>query len=184
MIVLSSCSTIGRYQSIRMVKVDKTETIVLDKEKQPEPHLKSEQKQEVNLAQKENSTSEFPEVNIISEDSEIEKSLIQKNNTKEADVEPEVDDENSKIIDQAVRAEKNAIASFILSIAGLITLILPYIGIFPVIVSLILHARANKSRYITPFGEKRLKVSRILLILDILFFIFWTFLVILLIFIF
>lgn len=185
LIVLSSCSTVGRYQSIRMVKVDKKETAVLDKEKSSDPVDNSKKEQSLILAQNEPLQGEISNEPTRSGDAKTAKISFQNKRQEYDDLEPETEDdeENIKIVDQATRAEKNAGAALYFSIAGLFTLILPYIGIFPLIVGIIFHARANNSRYITPFGENRLKISRIILSLDIVFLFLWILLIALLVFV-
>jgi len=184
--VISSCSTIGRYNSIRLVKANNTETVVLVKEKASDLVLTSEKQENKPLSTIETAQVEIPAENSTDPEIYIENKQNESNVSESDDLEPEIEkkEEDKLIVDQAIRAEKSASASFFLSLAGIITLILPYIGIFPLIIGWILYSRANTSRYITPFGETRLKSSRNILILDTVFLFLWIFLIVLLIFIF
>jgi hypothetical protein len=177
---------LGRYQSIRLVKVDKTETVVLDKEKTGKSSIETEQFQNKTIAQIEDESNEISNDVEVKPDIQVDQKQIQQNTSDIEDLEPDPEDEEESklIVEQAIRAEKQAKTSHIFAAIGLITLLIPYLGFIPLIIGLIFHLSANSSRYITPFGETRLKSSRILLIIDTVFLLLWILLVIGLIFIF
>lgn len=188
LLVLSSCSTIGRYNSIRLVKVDKTETLVLDKEKTNDP-VSTREKQE-SSSPSNNETAQVPQavtstINTPAHDiySEIPQSDHKSIETDDLEPDPEDEATQKMIVEQATRAERNANNAFFSSIVSLVFMILlPIIGVIPFVIGLICHSNASSSRYITPFGESRLKASRIILIVDATILILWILLVVLLIF--
>lgn len=186
LIILSSCSTLGRYQTIRLVKVEQTETVVLEKDKSKKAPTENTNTSDLVQAETTKENMNITDLNISVSAQKDDQNVHKNSSIKKEDSEPEPEDEeeNERIIEQANRAEKNAHASFFLSLAGLISLILPYIGIFPFIVGIIFYSRSNSSRYITPFGDRRLEITKTILSLDAIFLILWTILILLIIFVF
>lgn len=175
LIFLASCGTISQYGQLRLVKTGQNEVPVLEKNiAQGEPNKGSEsvnEEQQLVLAsseEKQESPIDLQNQLIVERSSEIKIEL--------EDLEPEEDSEEAKqaIVDQAIKAEKNARTSSVLLSAGLISLFMPYLGVIFYILGLIFYSKSKSSRYITPFGEGRLNTSKTLLIIDSVILGLWT----------
>lgn len=175
LIFLASCGTISQYGQLRLVKTGQNEVPVLEKNiAQGEPNKGSEsvnEEQQLVLAfreVKQESPIDLQNQLIVERSSEIKIEL--------EDLEPEEDSEEAKqaIVDQAIKAEKNARTSSVLLSAGLISLFMPYLGVIFYILGLLFYSKSKSSRYITPFGEGRLNTSKTLLIIDSVILGLWT----------
>jgi hypothetical protein len=100
---------------------------------------------------------------------------------KSKDLEPEETEEeaNQRILKQAVRAEKDARAALGFLGVGAISLIAPYFGIFFFTIGLLFYSKAKSSRYITPFGNEKLEMSKDLMIFDSIVLTLWLLLIVL-----
>lgn len=182
---LSSCSILrGRNGNIRYVKTDNRNELI-DKSNQSGnlaenvngSNIKSEA-----LTKKEEIKETQQLTDRVAEEIELPEQVI---SSVEDTLKPEEgdDEEISAIMDQAVRAENHANASFYLFIGGLISILLPFIGIIPTIIGIFFFASSTNSRYITKFGESRRRAAKSLLVIDSFLIFLWTFLIILLVFI-
>lgn len=166
-------------QQLRFVKVDQKEVPIIVKStieptKYSDSDINSESNQELAL------TIERPEEIQFTQEQSVEKeAVLIKNNLEdlEPDIEPE--DENQMIVDQALLAEKKAINSVGFAGVGLISLIMPTLGLLFFIIGLILYNKAKSSRYITPLGEQKLATTKTFLIIDAVFLTLWFLLILL-----
>ena len=175
-IILASCSTFHPYVgNLRYVKVATEEVAVIEKSNSKDPSKIKEENLEVGTEKKENlfqaATSDliYNEKILLSKNKNQQIKIEQKSRSRQ--IKDASDDE--EIVDQAIRTEKKASAAMFLSIAGILTII-PYLGILPLLVGFIFYIIANSSRYITPFGEKRLKVAKAFLIIDSIILLLWV----------
>lgn len=168
-------------QQLRFVKVDQKEVPII---------VKSSTEPSKNNVVVENSESnqelaeilEKPEEMQFTQELYAEKGdVLIKSNLEdiEPDVEPE--DENQRIVDQALLAEKKAINSVGFAGVGMISIILPFFGVLFFLIGLALYSSAKSSRYITPFGEQKLATAKTILIIDSVFLILWTLLFLLIV---
>jgi hypothetical protein len=194
LLLLVSCSVLQPNQGIKLVKSTSTNEVVLEKQNQKvSPHFVTEN----NLAKLEASamstdstgdlangqttaaleTEGLPQMTLLSTKKNSATKTAHTTKT-EAKEEPEELDEES--LDQAYLAERQAKRAFGFLTAGIVSLLLPYLGIIFFIIGLVNYSRASKSRYITPFGEKRLQQSIGVMIFDSVVLILWFLLFLLL----
>ena len=176
---VTSCGALNLNSgSLRLVKTNNKETVVLEKElKSVTSDLVSPQLETANPPENHQQVIAANTNNSLNNKSSLvhaKTSFI----SKISDVEPS-DEENEAIVRQAIKAEKQANASFGLFLAGLISLTLPYLGIIPFIIGLVLYLKAKNSRYITPFGDERLRKAKVVLIVDSVILALWFLMVIL-----
>jgi len=174
--ILASCSTFHpNVGHLRYVKVATKEVAVIEKSTSKDPAKIKEENLEVAIKKKEilfqAATSDliYNEEILLSENKNQDIKIEQKSRSRQ--IKDAGDDE--EIVAQAIRTEKKASAAMFLSIAGILTII-PYLGILPLLVGFIFYIIANSSRYITPFGEKRLKVAKTFLIIDSIILLLWV----------
>lgn len=180
-VLLASCGTMNQHQ-LRFVKVDQKEVPVIVKNtsettQHKEIDITSNGNQEGEIAVLLEKSEEIP---FTQEQSIKEEKVLIKGNLEDLEPEDEELDENQMIVDQALLAEKKAINSVGFAGAGLISILMPLLGFLFFIIGLILYSKANSSRYITPFGEQKLKTTRTFLIIDTVFLSIWLFLFLLL----
>lgn len=171
-LTLFSCGT-TRNGQLRLVKVNNHEIAVIEKN--------------TKLAQQINQETELSTANIEPEiiqnhagdiTSEKPSELNQFKQTKQMDIaipltkklEPEPTDtiKNKEIEQQALEAESRAKLALGFSI-GAISMIIPFLsflGILSFILGIVFYSKANKARYITPEGQKKLKISKGVLIAE------------------
>lgn len=166
-IVLASCGTMRPNGHLRFVKVGQNEVPVIEKNTAKVDEIKESEEAQQEAKNELASIEAIPEVAT-----DLQNQILVENSSKTTeefeDLEPEEDevDVNQQIVDQAIRAEKQAKFSVGLFGVGLISIVMPYLGIFFYIAGIILYSNAKSSRYITPFGENRLGTSKTLLIID------------------
>jgi len=161
--ILSSC---GIYNSktahLRYVKVDNQEVAIL--EKTAKKHIKETTAENENDISNNTAIVDATQTNFLIQEpqfSSVEKEQIsriqqQSNNTTN----DKKSDEEDDVVNQAYLAEKDANIAMGFSIAATL------FGIIPFIIGLIFYKKAKSSRYITPIGERRLKVSKVFLIIE------------------
>jgi len=174
--ILASCSTFHpNVGHLRYVKVATKEVAVIEKSTSKDPAKIKEENLEVAIKKKEilfqAATSDliYNEEILLSENKNQDIKIEQKSRSRQ--IKDAGDDE--EIVAQAIRTEKKASAAMFLSITGILTII-PYLGLLPLLVGFIFYIIANSSRYITPFGEKRLKVAKTFLIIDSIILLLWV----------
>lgn len=184
--IVSSCAILPSGKgNLRYVKTDKS-TVVLDKsESNREIVINSEYSESEDVDPiEQNKVTET----IRAQDDQIEEIELSRGTSK-SDVDDslsiaeESNEDNAGIIHQAVRAEKHANASFFLFIAGLISILIPYLGIIPFLIGVFFYTSSSNSRYITPFGEKRRESAKVLLFIDLIILFLWISLFVLLVFV-
>ena len=174
--ILASCSSFHpNVGHLRYVKVATKEVAVIEKSTSKYPAKIKEENLEVAIEKKEiliqAATSDliYNEEIVLSENKNQDIKIEQKSRSRQ--IKDAGDDE--EIVAQAIRTEKKASAAMFLSITGILTII-PYLGLLPLLVGFIFYIIANSSRYITPFGEKRLKVAKTFLIIDSIILLLWV----------
>jgi hypothetical protein len=174
--ILASCGTFHtKVGHLRYVKVATKEVAVIEKSNSKDPSKIKEEYLEVGTEKKEilfqAATSDLidNEEILLSENKYQDIKIEQKSTSRH--IKDAGDDD--EIVAQAIRTEKKASAAMFLSITGILTII-PYLGILPLLVGFIFYIIANSSRYITPFGEKRLKVAKTFLIIDSIILLLWV----------
>ena len=174
--ILASCGTFQtNVGHLRYVKVATKEVAVIEKSNSKDLSNIKEENLEVGTEKKEilfqvaTSNLIYNEETLLSENNNQDIKIEQKSTSRHI---KDAGDEE-EIVDQAIRTEKKASAAMFLSIAGILTII-PYLGILPLLVGFIFYIIANSSRYITPFGEKRLKVAKTFLIIDSIILLLWV----------
>jgi|GEM_PF-4980958 len=174
--ILASCSSFHpNVGHLRYVKVATKEVAVIEKSTSKDPAKIKEENLEVAIKKKEilfqAATSDliYNEEILLSENKNQDIKIEQKSRSRQ--IKDAGDDE--EIVAQAIRTEKKASAAMFLSITGILTII-PYLGLLPLLVGFIFYIIANSSRYITPFGEKRLKVAKTFLIIDSIILLLWV----------
>ena len=161
--IISSCGTFNSWNGqLRFVKVDNQEIAVLEKTPQSE-FATSVYLNPADLAEKTTNTeiapviivgqNQQPQLIQKKENAVIQKSKNQKIAVKELDTDDDV-------ASQAYRAERDANIAMGFSIAALL------FGIIPFIVGVTFYFKALSSRYITPLGDNRLKISKVFLIFE------------------
>ncbi|MFN5909698.1 MAG: hypothetical protein ACK45H_00040 [Bacteroidota bacterium] len=90
-------------------------------------------------------------------------------------------DEDERIINEALKAERDANSAFWLFLTGLSSVFVPYLGFIPFIIGLIFYSRSRNARYITPLGERRSSAATVLLVIDSIVLVLWLILIIALI---
>jgi hypothetical protein len=190
-LILSSCSIYGSSNGkLRYVRSENKEIAVLDKTAERDNNVEylsqKEIVQEV-LTSKNTvvqSTSDVTEIkdDFDAHDTELEKIELsnQHRTTQPLDLNP---DEDERIIQEAYDAERAANTSFILLLVGLISAFFPYIGIIPFLIGLIFYSKGDRSRYITQFGERKLRSAKVVMIIDSVILLLWLLLILALIFI-
>ncbi len=76
--------------------------------------------------------------------------------------------QSNEIADKALEAEKNSKLALGFSIGGL-SIFIPFVGflgIISFIIGAVFYGKANKSKYITPEGQRNLKISKVLIIIE------------------
>ncbi len=161
--ILSSC---GIYNSkiahLRYVKVDNQDVAILEKSSNKE--IKENTQKNTEEISENAAILEANQTNLVIQNVQfpsVEKEQIsrvqhQSNNTTN----DKKSDEEDDVVNQAYRAEKDANIAMGFSIAATL------FGIIPFIIGLIFYKKAKSSRYITPTGESRLKVSKVFLIVE------------------
>jgi hypothetical protein len=171
--IISSCGTFSSWNGqLRYVKVANQEIAIIEKSTSTDAVEIKESHFEKEIEREETSFLE-----TTADVSNNEKLVISKKNNQLVNIDLKetnqlITDDEDEIVNQAFRTEKNASASMYFAIAGILTII-PYLGIFPLLIGFILYLRANSSRYITPLGEDRLRISKIFLIIDTIILILW-----------
>jgi len=178
LVIISSCGTFNSWNGqLRYVKVANQEIAIIEKSTSTDAVEIKESHFEKEIEREGTSFLE-----TTADVSNNEKLVISKKNNQLVNKETNqlITDDEDEIVNQAFRTEKNASASMYFAIAGILTII-PYLGIFPLLIGFILYLRANSSRYITPLGEDRLRISKIFLIIDTIILILWIMFIITLI---
>lgn len=190
-LILSSCSIYGSSNGkLRYVRSENEEIAVLDKSDERENHeeylSQKEIVQEV-LISKNSSVESRTEVTEIKDDFGGIDSAAEKNelsnrdqSTQPLDLNP---DEDERIVQEAYDAERAANTSFILLLVGLISVFFPYLGLIPFLIGLIFYSKGDRSRYITQFGERKLRSAKVVMIIDSVVLLLWLLLILALIFI-
>lgn len=190
-LILSSCSIYGSSNGkLRYVRSENKEIAVLDKSDERDNHeeylSQKEIVQEV-LISKNSSVESTTEVTDIKDGFSRIDSAAEKNDLSNRDQTTQPLDLNSdldeRIIDEAYEAERAANTSFILLLIGLISAIVPYLGIIPFIIGLIFYAKSDRSRYITQFGERKQQSAQVVMIIDTVILSLWLLLILALFFI-
>jgi hypothetical protein len=179
LILLASCGMTKQHRHLKLIKVGHTESAVLVNESSCSTEKNGNESSILIVNETVVATSEenqFESVGLISKQPQKEQFT-----QKVKDLEPEESEEaaNERIIKQAIKAEKDAKTALILFGAGAISLIVPYIGIFFFTVGLLFYSKAKSSRYITPFGNERLDMSRGIMIFDSIVLTLWLLLIVL-----
>lgn len=173
LVTIASCGTFKtKFSQLRYVKVADQEIAVIENS-----NSKNTSEIKVSNFQKELEKEEISSLETTAEVSNNEKLLISKKPKQQVKVDYKetnqtTKDDGADIVNQAFRAEKNASATLFLSIAGIL-IIIPYLGILPLLIGFIFYLKANSSRYITPLGQDRLRISKIFLIIDTVILILW-----------
>lgn len=172
LLILSACVT-SRSGQLKLVKVNHHELAVIDKSSTVSHPINQEA--EVSISSVETDNFQKQDNNIPSETSA---ELNQSNQTKQValnfplpkkiELEPTDSLTAKDIENQALEAENRAKIALGFSIGGLSMIIpvLGFLGILSFVVGIVFYSKANKARYITPEGQKKLKVSKGLLIAD------------------
>lgn len=181
-LILASCGTLNQSGNLRLVKVNGQDIPVIEKNT-----AKSDKKIKLdNSVQSPENTDlavvkNNPDKQIQSQNQKLEKNIpIVKSDIEDLEPEEDEDAKNEEIINQALRTERKAGVSLTLSIAGLISIFVPYIGIIFFIIGLVTYSNAKSFRYTTPRGEERLRASKVLLIIDAVVLFLWLMLILLL----
>jgi len=161
--ILSSC---GIYNSkiahLRYVKVDNQEVAILEKTVNKE--VKENTQKNGEYISENTANIEANQTNLVVQNTQF--SSVEKE--KRSRIQPLVNkttnykksDEDDDVVNQAYLAEKDANIALGFSIAATL------FGIFPFIFGLIFYKKASSSRYITPLGNRRLKISKVFLIIE------------------
>lgn len=174
LVTFASCGTVKtKFSQLRYVKVADQEIAVIEKPTSTNTLEIKESNFEKEIEKEEISYLKTTADVLNNEKLLISDKTIQPVKVDQKETNQVIADDDAEIANQAIRAEKNASAAMFLSIAGILTII-PYLGIFPLLLGFIFYIRANSSRYITPFGENRLKVSKAFLIIDSVIFLLWV----------
>lgn len=166
--LFSSCGVMHQSGHLRLVKTEKAEIPVIVKNDAKQSGLETndfdatkDKESSVELT-----ASNETQIPIETTDETLEVQVKVSPNVEDLEPDPTDEASNELVIQQATQAERQARTSVPLFGSALISIFMPYIGIFIFIAGLIFYSKANSSRYITPFGQEKLRVSKILLILD------------------
>ena len=166
---LVSCGA-TRNGQLRLVKVNNHEIAVIEKNTKISQPINQET--ELSTANIEHETIQNHTDVITSEKPFEFKQTKQKTLeiplTKKIEPEPTDTIKNKEIEQQALEAETRAKLALGFSI-GAISMIIPFLsflGILSFILGIVFYSKANKARYITPEGQKKLKISKGVLIAE------------------
>ncbi len=179
LVVLSSCGMTRPQHHIKLIKAGHTETVVLVKEASQSTEKSSIEN--TILITDENTVANAKENTLESIGLINTPTQKLQSQQKVKDIEPEESEEeaNQRILKQALRAEKDARAALGFMGVGAISLIAPYFGILFFAIGLLFYSKAKSSRYITPFGNDRLEMSRDVMIFDSIVLTLWLLLIVL-----
>jgi len=181
-LIFASCSMMNQHGHFRLVKVEQKDVVILEKTELPESNEFTHKNVSEELSDRSGSGKSGNTLN--SEDNPSINEIIpqKKQDGQGDDLEPEEEetDSDEEIVDQAIRAENNAKLSIGLFGGGIISIILPLVGVFFFIFGLVFYNRAKNSRYITADGERNLRMSRGLMIFDAVVLSLWALLILLL----
>jgi hypothetical protein len=186
LLTISSCGTLSTGGKLRLVKTDKKETPVIERTFAASEKETVTQRTEEPVVETFAASSESEELVSVSDETadpqaSILKSKVVKDLEDKDAIEP---DDDEKIANEAIKAERDANVSLFLFVGGLISAIVPYLGIIPFIIGLIFYSRSKRARYITPFGDNRTRLATIFMIIDAVILVFWLMLIVALIFLF
>ncbi len=167
LIIFVSCGTFkNKVGHLRYVKVADQEVAVIDKSNEKQQLETIKDVSSVSLKETENNSIETVIASVedeipITSGSVISVSTTEKKKAESLTLDGEEEDD---IVNQAYRTEKNATAAMIISITAIL------LGIIALIVAYVFYFKAKSSRYITPKGESRLKISKVFLIIETIVF--------------
>jgi hypothetical protein len=184
LVLFSSCGLLQpRGGNLRLVKVGEKEEVLIERNQE---HAK---------IQRDNPPAVFEIATVEvanTVESNLEEANLEKTENRNLDyrrvvhesekIEPEeVEPTDQQKVDMAMQAEKQANTSFYLFLSGLISVIMPLVGIILFVFGLSNFMKASNSRFITPFGEERLRVAKVFLIIDAVILLFYISLILLII---
>lgn len=187
LVLFSSCGLLqSRGGNLRLVKVGEKEEVLIERN---DNHAKIQRVRQV--AAKEFDTVEVVntlESNLAEPDpKKTQKSQLEYVNfvDESEKIEPE-DEEPSEQekADMAFQSERQANTSLYLFLSGLISVFMPYVGIFLFGIGLYFFSKARNARFITPKGESRLNTAKVFLVIDSVILLLWLLLIVFLILIF
>jgi hypothetical protein len=168
LVLFSSCGLLQpRGGNLRLVKAGEKEVVLIERK-----YDRAKSQTEMQL------TKEFVtvqavntlEYNLADPDSKkTQKSQLEYSNLVDESekIEPEEEEPSEQEkADMAFQSERQANTSLYLFIGGLISVFMPYVGIFLFGIGLYFFAKARNARFITPAGEERLRVAKVFLIID------------------
>ncbi len=179
LIVLSACGMTRPQHRIKLIKVGHTETVVLVKETPQSPEKSSIENTILLTDETTVATVEENPLEPVGLLNPPTQKLQSKQKVKDLEPEETEEEANQRILKQAVRAEKDARAALGFLGVGAISLIAPYFGIFFFTIGLLFYSKAKSSRYITPFGNERLEMSKDVMIFDSIVLTLWLLLIVL-----
>jgi len=187
LVLFSSCGLLqSRGGNLRLVKVGEKEEVLIERSAN---HAKIQLERQV-------AAKEFDTVEVVNT---LESNLSEPDPNKTQNSQLEyVDfvDESEKIdpeeeepteqqkVEMAYQSERQANTSLYLFLSGLISVFMPYIGIFLFGFGLFFFSKARNARFITPEGESRLNTARVFLVIDSVILLLWLLLIVFLILIF
>jgi hypothetical protein len=184
LIFVSSCNLLQpRGTNLRFVKVAEKEEVLIERkydrvQKQKETQITEEESladvrtggNEIFGEERSREEAEKMSLDYRGTASEIEK------------IEPEEEEPtDQQKVEMAIQSEKQANASFYLFLIGMISVVLPLAGIILFAIGLSHFVKASNARFITPFGEERLRTAKIFLVIDAVILLFYISLILLLI---
>jgi hypothetical protein len=179
LIVLSACGMTRPQHRIKLIKVGHTETVVLVKETPQSSEKTSIENATLITDESALATAEENPLEPVGLLNPQNQKLQSKQKSKDLEPEETEEEANQRILKQAVRAEKDARAAVGFLGVGAISLIAPYFGIFFFTIGLLFYSKAKSSRYITPFGNEKLEMSKDLMIFDSIVLTLWLLLIVL-----
>jgi hypothetical protein len=176
LVLFSSCGLLQpRGGNLRLVKVGEKEEVLIERNQE---HAK---------IQRDNPPAVF-EIATVEVANTVESNLEEANLDyrrvvhESEKIEPEeVEPTDQQKVDMAMQAEKQANASFYLFLSGLISVLMPLVGIILFGFGLSNFMKASNSRFITPLGEERLRVAKVFLVIDAVILLFYISLILLII---
>jgi hypothetical protein len=187
LVLFSSCGLLQpRGGNLRLVKVGENKEVLI------------ERNQEYAKIQRDNPPPIFETATVEvanTVESNLEEANLEKTENRNLDyrrvvhesekIEPEeVEPTDQQKVDMAYQSERQANTSLYLFLSGLISVFMPYLGIFLFGIGLYFFAKARNARFITPEGESRLNTARIFLVIDSAILLLWLLLIVFLILIF
>jgi len=186
LVLFASCGLLQpRGGNLRLVKVGEKEEVLIER-KYDRTQIQTEIQpaEEGSIVEATNSKENSGE-QLILERTENESLEYRRVIHESEKLEPEEEEpSDQQKVEMAYQSERQANTSLYLFLSGLISVFMPYVGIFLFGTGLYFFAKARNARFITPEGESRLNTAKVFLVIDSVILLLWLLLIVFLILIF